>query len=170
MRRALDPYYPLTPGRTMAYRVSDPELPAGSGRALRTVRRADERDTGVYAEVEERVEAGGMETVRRYEVLVSILGVREGTRWILKSPLEPGTAWEDEADAVEIRAVDDTVTVPAGTFEGCVRVVYANEDTGGGAIWLREGVGVVKAEQYGERGPFLYELQSFWLDSAPIVP
>lgn len=44
--------------------------------------------------------------------------------YILKGPLEVGTSWEGEhGGLVKIDAVDRAVTVPAGSYSGCVRTV-----------------------------------------------
>lgn len=55
-------------------------------------------------------------------------GLRDGgVRYLLKTPLEPGTRWMSVADVrtverYEILAVDEDVRVPAGHFRDCVVV------------------------------------------------
>lgn len=152
----LERYYPLTPGRTLLYRYSDPQVPEGAARRTCLTRR--DLGAALVGRFEERIEGGTYPQVRSFDATASILGLQEGERWILREPLAAGARWQDPPDAYELAALEDSVTVPAGTFKRCLRVVYANEDIGGGILWLEEGVGLVKAEQYGERGPYLFEL------------
>lgn len=159
----LEPWYPLHLGHTTVYLINDPELPAGGGKLTRRVVASERRDAGLYAIVRESLGTDGPGSARELPALVSIIGVREGDRWILMPPLKVGTSWEDGPDAMEITAVGEWVKVPAGNFADCVKVVYTNEDTGGGTLWLARDVGLLKAEQFGERGPFTLELESAFL-------
>ena len=54
-------------------------------------------------------------------------GVRDERRYLLKAPLTPGASWKSTVEVGRIEeytvlAVDEAVTVPAGTFHGCVLV------------------------------------------------
>jgi hypothetical protein len=62
--------------------------------------------------------------------------------YVLKYPLKPGTSWADITSTAyleqkvediqiigKIEAIDDIVTVPAGTFENCIRIKYLGEKT-----------------------------------------
>ena len=63
-----------------------------------------------------------------------------------------GTVTEkDERFVWTVAATDERVTVPAGTFDGCVRVVRTNPEKPGSerTYWLAPGVGKVK--ETGER-------------------
>ena len=72
-----------------------------------------------------------------------------GTRWSVERP-----AWQDEGSVYEttVEAQDDTITVPAGTFENCLRIetkVYANRlakrtQRQKHTLWLAPGTGIVK--------------------------
>ncbi|MCB1773385.1 MAG: hypothetical protein KDI88_07190 [Gammaproteobacteria bacterium] len=103
-------------------------------------------------------------------------------RWVLKQPYQVGTSWSQETHpyvlrrihpyteklarsinfkmAYQIGALDDTVEVPAGRFEHCIRVdgeaqlsIYADGRTGYQDIdintteWYAPGVGLVKLER-----------------------
>lgn len=60
-------------------------------------------------------------------------------RYLLRRPVVVGLKWTSESKTqlvqegtpvtvtLEIQAIDDTVTVPAGTFEGCVKVVSTGQ-------------------------------------------
>lgn len=153
-------WYPLRKGRTMVYRYEDPELPGPSklGVASRSCLAARRLVGGLAGVVEERIESGGKPWVRSFEVRIGVFGIREWDRLVLKEPLDPATRWEDGPDAFRIASLTETVTVPGGRFEGCLLVTYYSEDIGGGSLWFAPGTGLVRSEQYGERGPHLYEL------------
>jgi hypothetical protein len=86
--------------------------------------------------------------------------VMESPQYLLHKPYENGTKWEvatvDEASdtgtpvtlQAAIENVDETVTVPAGTFEGCVKVAAQGESSRGMVreqiSWFCPGVGMVK--------------------------
>lgn len=66
--------------------------------------------------------------------------------------IQVGTQWDDPLDAQHyfvIESVSETVDVPAGTFDNCVRVCEHNVAQGGDewdiSAWLKAGVGVVKS-------------------------
>jgi hypothetical protein len=65
-------------------------------------------------------------------------------RFFLKKPLEIGTRWENADGWYEITATDETITVPAGTFEHCIEVT---NKSGTGRVTIvsiyAPGVGVV---------------------------
>ena len=127
----------------------------------------------------------------------------EPPRWVLKRPLTPGSTWDHETHpyvlrrlhpyeesltgslrfrmAYEITAVDETVEVPAGRFEHCLRVdgdarltLYADGRTGyqdieiDTAEWYAPGVGLVKlvreeplAGEVFAGGRVVFELERF---------
>ncbi len=70
--------------------------------------------------------------------------------------------------SLELAAVE-TVTVPKGTFEGCLKLVYATtfgERTMARTAWYAEGVGLVKTESGGvgpNRAPRVAELTDYQL-------
>ncbi len=74
------------------------------------------------------------------------------TVYKLKTPVQVGTQWLDDQDpqhTFEIESVTDQVTVPAGTFENCVKVREEGVDELGEYTvftWFYEGVGVVRSE------------------------
>jgi len=83
----------------------------------------------------------------------------DSTIYKLKTPILVGTQWDDDQDpqhTFEIESVTDEVTVPAGTFENCVKVHEHNVVQGGDDwdifAWFKAGVGVVKSE-YSEIDP-----------------
>jgi hypothetical protein len=46
----------------------------------------------------------------------------------LKTPLTAGATWRSKSGTVRVDAVDQTATVPAGTFKGCLRTVEESRD------------------------------------------
>ena len=71
--------------------------------------------------------------------------------YLIQNPLEVGTNWVSPGGYATrtIVGVDETVTVPAGTFTGCLLVEEQEEGYDGvGKDWFAPGVGLVKQEWY----------------------
>ncbi|MGH7966852.1 MAG: hypothetical protein ACRERD_34355, partial [Candidatus Binatia bacterium] len=69
-------------------------------------------------------------------------------RFFIKTPLEVGTAWKNQDGRYEITAIDETVTVPAGTFTNCIEVTNKSESGKVTIVSLyAPGVGVVKRDE-----------------------
>ena len=81
------------------------------------------------------------------------LGSAVGTRW--RFVLEGGNPCNSPLLAT-LASRTETVTVPAGTFANCVKVVYSEHgcaDAGMTAEWFAPGVGLVKREDTSIAGP-----------------
>ncbi len=69
--------------------------------------------------------------------------------YYLKSPLKPGASWGGgDSPRGLVESVAETVTVPAGTFKGCVRVKLTfppGKPLAEGIFWYGEKVGIVKS-------------------------
>ena len=65
-----------------------------------------------------------------------------------KFPLQLNDTWFDESDSMKItvEAINETVTVPAGEFEGCYRLGMKMSEEAGHMMWVKPGVGEVKIE------------------------
>jgi hypothetical protein len=50
--------------------------------------------------------------------------------YLLKAPLTAGSTWKSKSGMVRVESADETVKVPAGQFEGCVRTVEETRDPG----------------------------------------
>jgi len=50
--------------------------------------------------------------------------------YFLKAPIEKGLTWKSKTGNVRLDGVDESVTVPAGHFEGCLRTVEETRDPG----------------------------------------
>lgn len=104
----------------------------------------------------------------------------------LRYPLVAGRSWDDYSESMfvsgspkvtgesRIEAIDDVVTVPAGTYKNCVRVRFTTVDgsipygsdlTINSLRWFAPGVGMVKYQQEEKSddkgGTFTAELKSF---------
>ena len=111
-------YFPLAVGNSWTYLDRSPQLPPGVAprRSVRIVARDAE---GYYVDSDRgalRV-AGGC--------------VQDRLRRILCAPFTVGSQWTSvvsltSTERYEIAAVGETVRVPAGSFEGCVRVRARN--------------------------------------------
>ncbi len=71
-----------------------------------------------------------------------------GPTFFLKRPLRTGTVWENNDGRYEITALDQAVTLPAGTFEDCVEVMHWSK---GGKVTVislyAPGVGMVQRDE-----------------------
>jgi hypothetical protein len=94
--------------------------------------------------------------------------------WYKFSALE-GESWTissfDDGDFIEDCAVtlmnrNETVSVPAGTFENCVKFNFACPVIDGGldSEWFAPGVGCVKRSMDTIAGPIAYELQTAYVN------
>jgi hypothetical protein len=50
--------------------------------------------------------------------------------YLLKVPLAKGSSWRSRTGMVHIESTDETASVPAGKFEGCLRTVEEVKDAG----------------------------------------
>lgn len=80
-------------------------------------------------------------------------GEAQTPRIILKLPPTAGASWKNENGRYAITSVDEIVTVPAGTFTGCIEVTHWTADGNVMVVTLyAPGIGMVQRE---ERFPIL---------------
>ncbi len=104
-------YFPLSDGFTATYETTTD----GGAKDMSMVQ--VRRTSPGRAEV--RTGSG----VRHLEVTSDAIR-REGSGYVLRSPLSEGEQWEgDNGGTTVVRAAGVKLVVPAGTFEGCVRTV-----------------------------------------------
>ncbi len=65
---------------------------------------------------------------------------------ILKRPLAVGNTWVSEENIYEIIKTDETVEVPAGTFDNCIVVRITFKDGNEGFAYYRKDVGLVRSD------------------------
>ena len=173
-RRPLD-YYPLEEGYTWTYQD------AGSEK-FRTVENFAPRKMDDQRVVPQKITSGesvsflfaGRDRDGIYEYAFQDAGdaepsPREEREWILKGPLKKDAAWEGETSltllmenipyriSYTVESLEETVTVPAGTFENCLKVrgraVVKRERGVLGTLkvevvhdrWFAPGTGLVKS-------------------------
>jgi hypothetical protein len=199
-------YFPLEPRLAWEYAITmqprrgeDTAGPAQRGKSsMRTMAR---RELGGREVTPQSIElGGGFATIFRLEDkegvhVVATQGPNEpgpnfkADSFDLRYPLVAGRTWDDTSESLFLRqpvevtgeslieAVDDVVTVPAGTYKKCVRVRFTTLDgdvpasLGGGSLkissvrWFAPGVGMVKYQQDDRSsagsGTLTAELQSF---------
>jgi hypothetical protein len=78
--------------------------------------------------------------------------------YFIKEPLEVGTTWMYKDVTMTIEAINESVTVPAGTFEGCLRIKRTGTMEGkfmgpwntsvemDGFEWYAPAAGLIKSE------------------------
>lgn len=138
-------YFPLAVGNAWVWDDVSPQLPAGGRTAARTVRIIERTPDGWYRDNE------------RTELRADGECLRDRLRRLLCAPLAVGTAWKSvvsvsSTERFEIVGVGERVEVPAGRFDGCVRV-RAHNRAGAGTEHVLEltyapGVGPVRLETW----------------------
>jgi hypothetical protein len=108
-------YFPLAVGNEWVYRDESPALPPDRRGALRTVK------------ILERTRDGYFRDTERGELRADRDCLHDRSRRLLCGPIERGTSWASvvsvaSTERYEIAGVGETVSTPAGRFEGCVRV------------------------------------------------
>jgi len=138
-------FFPLAVGNSWTYLDQSPSLPKGGVSARRTVRILERTADGFFRDSE------------RGELRAGPDCLRDRMRQLLCAPFEVGNRWTStvsltSTERYEIAAVGETVTTPAGTFKGCVRVRAHNKAQGGMDHVLEmtyaPGVGPVRIETY----------------------
>lgn len=115
-------YFPLAVGNEWVYRDESPALPPDRRGSQRTVRILERTADGYFRDNE------------RGELRADPDCLHDRARRLLCGPIAPGTSWASvvsvsSTERYEIAAVGETVSTPAGRFEGCVRVRAHNRAT-----------------------------------------
>ncbi len=108
-------YFPLAVGNEWVYRDDSPALPPERRGPTRTVRILERTKDGYYRDNE------------RGELRADADCVHDRSRRLLCAPFATGQGWASvvsvsSTERYEIAAIGETVTTPAGRFDGCVRV------------------------------------------------
>ena len=134
-------YFPLAVGNRWTFLDRSPQQPEPTRRTVRIV----ERDADGYFVDDQR---GALRADPDC--------LHDRARRLLCRPIEPGFAWSSvvgvsATERYEIAGVDETVTVPAGTFRGCVRVrsqLHAGAIDQVAELTYAPGVGPVRLETF----------------------
>jgi hypothetical protein len=157
---AVSGLHPCEPGLRVTYAVERDERDTGARRVEMVLGPGEPAGTCL---LERTREAPGRAPSRETWLLehlpdrVAVAGWAEAPTLfrppILKAPLEPGRAWTFERQRWRVVAVGARVTVPAGTFEGCVVVEDEALEAGAhrGRVTYAPGVGPVVVEVGRER-------------------
>jgi len=138
-------YFPLAVGNEWVYRDESPALPPERRGATRIVRILERTSDGYYRDSE------------RGELRADRDCLHDRSRRLLCGPIAPGTSWSSvvsvsSTERYEIAAVGETVSTPAGRFDGCVRVRAHNRAERGTdhvlEITYAPRVGPVKIETF----------------------
>lgn len=151
MAQAMSDYFPLVEGLALEYRSKSHE---GDGGYRFEVVSAVQEGAGTVAHCRRIPSSGG----RAYDFTArkDAAGVFCGKSKEFPLPAEPGRRWTRAPNSYEIAAVDAVKMVPAGTFRGCLRVVYriAGGDAGCGERLYAPGVGFIYEMCADEADPF----------------
>jgi hypothetical protein len=139
--RAPADYFPLAVGNSWTFLDHSPQQPGASHHTVRIVRRDPD---GYFVDDQ------------RGALRADADCLHDRNRRLLCKPIDPGATWSSVVspsvtERYRIAAVDETVTVPAGTFRGCVRV-RSQARTGGveqvAELTYAPGVGLVRLETF----------------------
>jgi len=140
---AADPaaFFPLAVGNAWTFLDRSPQQAAGSRRTIRIVSRDGD---GYYVDDQRNALRADPDCLH------------DRARRLLCRPIAPGQGWSSVVspsvtEHYEIAAVGETVTVPAGTFRGCVRVrshIRAGAVGQIAELTYAPGVGPVKLETF----------------------
>jgi hypothetical protein len=138
-------YFPLAVGNEWVWDDVSPQLPGGGRQAARTVRIVSKTEDGYFRDSE------------RTDLRADGECVRDRIRRLLCKPLTVGSAWKSvvsvsSTERYEIVGVGERVEVPAGRYDGCVRV-RAHNRAGTSSEHVMEltyapGVGPVRLETW----------------------
>lgn len=177
-------YYPLNEGRTLEYQATvGSEL--GHNKVVSNLAQRELRRIKVTPH---KVEAAGQthfvfvaeDNNGIYEFATQKAGdiepnVKTNHSYMLRYPIKVGTNWEDMIEthllqqnvlvtlASKIESIDDVITVPAGTFDRCVKVKsvgYSRKDMG---IF---GVATITVEHYSWYAPGIGNIKSVVKESS----
>jgi len=134
-------YFPLAVGNSWTFLDSSPQQRGPARRTVRILR----RDADGYFVDDQR---GALRADRDC--------LHDRARRLLCRPIAQGTTWSSvvgpsATERYEIAAVGETVSVPAGTFHGCVRVrseIRAGQVEAVSELTYAPGVGPVRLETF----------------------
>jgi hypothetical protein len=126
----LDRFLPCTPGLTIEYRLVDAKTNDKLADVTERIRGAGQEPRTCVTDRTTHYLSGKIdkESLAREYLVEKIMNAGYADQPlafrppILKRPLEKGKKWTFDADDYEILETDAKVTVPAGTFDGCLRV------------------------------------------------
>jgi len=163
-----DSYYPLKEGRSWEYQVTTGAMFGSTGTQKLVITNFALRDLGGKKVTPRKIDIGGQTSF--YFIAEDASGILEyasqpsGTvepeikaspTYILKNPIQAGTTWEDKTKTIfgkvpytqknKIESIDETVTVPAGTFKGCIKLRATGSVQKNTGIF---GIAKITIEQY----------------------
>jgi len=170
-----DSYYPLKEGMIWEYQMTSGSMMGGSGGSKIVVTNFTSRELNGKKVTPQKYDVQG-QTVFVFMVDdssgVSIFAkqnpgaidpeIEKNQNYAIKYPIKVGTAWEDRTETSllnekvsitltsTIERIDEVVTVPAGTFEKCLRVKSIGNTSKNMGIF---GVASISVEQYAWYAP-----------------
>ena len=141
-------YFPLAVGNRWHYESSEGDSFSPVTETWRIVER---RGRDYVLEIRQSLLAGELPSEL---VSVSSAGVAVQPRagapvaFLIKSPVRLGTTWETAAGRFEITELSESVVVPAGVFEDCLKIRFRAHNGQAAAVTLyAPGVGMVQRDE-----------------------
>ncbi len=155
-------FYPLIPGLIREYRSRGA---AGTGLVRFEVLSVSWKEGKTLARCRRtRSQGGGLET-KDFTARREPSGVYSSGQKEFPLPVWLGRRWRSEPVEFEVSELEAVVTVPAGKFEGCLKVFYriGGGDGGSGERIYAPGIGLVREDCSDEADPFELALTRFVL-------
>lgn len=161
-------YFPMNKGMKLRYEYSSSEFDDTKIVVIEIVE-VSARDEEVYARVRMTPNLGGRTAVSFYTITRNPKGVFSGETIItgprkeFPIPLKVGRRWTEGPNLNRVSSLISKVSVPAGNFTNCLRVVTKIDGGDGGSAirFYYPGVGLVYEEYNGEERQDAIRLISF---------
>jgi hypothetical protein len=147
-------FSPLSPGEKWTYQVSSGSTIGTGGQGKVTITNLPNRELAGKAVTPEKYEANGQTffvfvgedsdgvfDLAEQAPNATEPALKKPPIYLLRRPYQEGTKWEQRSETqtlstkvpitlqVSIESANDTITVPAGTLEGCLKVVGKGDQT-----------------------------------------
>lgn len=150
-------YFPLLKGYRLEYEYTGSEV-EGTAKAVIDILSLGKKGDTTIARARLTVIVKGHITSCEYNIgrnakgVTTENGIVVGGRKEFPLPIKPGRKWDEYPDANEIVSVKEKVTVPAGEFTKCMKVLtlLSGGDSGSAERWYAPGVGYIKEEYNAE--------------------
>lgn len=150
-------YFPLKKNLRFEYSYTSSEF-EGVAKVLIEILSVSRKSAGLCAEARMTVDIKGTPTSSDYRIMRSSKclstgdGIVTGGRKEYTLPAAVGAKWDEYPDANEITSLSERISVPAGKFSKCMKVMtlLSGGDSGTATRYYAPGVGYVYEKYSGE--------------------
>lgn len=168
-------YFPLRKGMGFEYAYTSSEF-EGKASALIEILSTSKKAGGLLAQARMTINIKGTANSTDYSItrsskwLITSDGIVVGGRKEYPIPPAVGSKWDEYPDASKIVSLSEKVSVPAGKFKKCMKVVtlLAGGDSGNSVRYYAPRVGYVLEKYFGE--DMQAEVKLVSINSGPATP